>query len=98
HAGRRNFCRRDDQPCGDRGVSGTTGRPFVTSGRGGTVSETTKPLLHFDAVSVHYGPIQALRDVTYRVDPGEIVCLLGGNASGKSTTMKAALGVANVTQ
>lgn len=62
------------------------------------MSETTKPLLHFDAVSVHYGPIQALRDVTYRVDPGEIVCLLGGNASGKSTTMKAALGVANVTR
>ena len=59
---------------------------------------TPAPLLHFDAVTVHYGPIRALRGVTYKVYPGEIVCLLGGNASGKSTSMKAALGVAEVTE
>lgn len=57
----------------------------------------SEPLLHFDQVSAHYGPIQALRVVTYRVYPGEIVCLLGGNASGKSTSMKAALGAVKVT-
>lgn len=55
------------------------------------------PLLEFDHVTVHYGAIEALRGVSYTVYPGEIVCLLGGNASGKSTSMKAALGVANVT-
>jgi branched-chain amino acid transport system ATP-binding protein len=34
-----------------------------------------------------------LKDVDYRIEAGEIVCLLGGNASGKSTTMKAIMGV-----
>ena len=34
-----------------------------------------------------------LKSVDYRIDEGEIVCLLGGNASGKSTTMKAIMGV-----
>lgn len=43
-------------------------------------------------VSTHYGPIQVLRDVNIRVKPGEIVCLLGGNASGKTTTLKTILG------
>ncbi len=43
-------------------------------------------------VSTHYGPIQVLRDVNIQVKPGEIVCLLGGNASGKTTTLKTILG------
>lgn len=60
-------------------------------------TDQQSPLLAFDAVSVHYGPIQALTDVSYHVQAGEIVCLLGGNASGKSTSMKAALGIATVT-
>lgn len=51
------------------------------------------PLLEFKSVSAHYGPIRALRDVSFTVFPGEIVCLLGGNASGKSTTMKVAMGI-----
>jgi len=60
---------------------------------------TTKaaaPLLGFESVTVHYGPIRALHGVSLAVFPGEIVCLLGGNASGKSTTMKAAMGVVPV--
>src|SRR5260221_6176058 len=44
-------------------------------------------------VVTYYGPIPALRGVTLEVNAGEIVCLLGGNASGKSTTMKAILGI-----
>jgi len=56
------------------------------------------PLLEFDSVTANYGPIRALHAVSYVVYPGEIVCLLGGNASGKSTTMKAALGVVEVTK
>jgi branched-chain amino acid transport system ATP-binding protein len=53
----------------------------------------TAPLLELDAVDVYYGPAQALDQVGLRVGPGEIVSLLGGNASGKSTTMKTVLGL-----
>ena len=41
---------------------------------------------------MRYGPVPALRDVTMEIRKGEIVCLLGGNASGKSTTMKTVIG------
>jgi branched-chain amino acid transport system ATP-binding protein len=50
-------------------------------------------LLSFQAVNTYYGDLHVLKDVDYRIDAGEIVCLLGGNASGKSTTMKAIMGV-----
>jgi branched-chain amino acid transport system ATP-binding protein len=43
-------------------------------------------------VEVRYGPVPALREVSMEIRRGEIVCLLGGNASGKSTTMKAVIG------
>ena len=51
------------------------------------------PLLAFDAVDVYYGQFHALRGVSIEVGEGEIVSLLGGNASGKSTTMKTILGL-----
>ena len=41
---------------------------------------------------MRYGPVPALRDVSMEIRRGEIVCLLGGNASGKSTTMKTVIG------
>ncbi|MGH3645768.1 MAG: ABC transporter ATP-binding protein [Micromonosporaceae bacterium] len=43
-------------------------------------------------VCTHYGAIQVLRNVDIEIRPGEIVCLLGGNASGKTTTLKTILG------
>src|ERR1700692_4393016 len=43
-------------------------------------------------VEVRYGPVPALREVNMEIRRGEIVCLLGGNASGKSTTMKTVIG------
>jgi branched-chain amino acid transport system ATP-binding protein len=49
-------------------------------------------VLRLQDVEVRYGPVPALREVTMEVRRGEIVCLLGGNASGKSTTMKAVMG------
>ena len=51
------------------------------------------PMLEFKAVDTHYGDLHVLKSVDYRIAAGEIVCLLGGNASGKSTTMKAIMGV-----
>jgi branched-chain amino acid transport system ATP-binding protein len=51
------------------------------------------PLLQLDNVMAYYGPVRALNDVSINIEAGEIVCLLGGNASGKSTTMKTILGM-----
>jgi branched-chain amino acid transport system ATP-binding protein len=52
-----------------------------------------KPLLEFEGVHTYYGQIHILDDVNLRVGAGELVCLLGGNASGKSTTLKTTLGI-----
>ena len=56
-------------------------------------SEARTPLLEFRSVNTFYGRIPVLKDVNYTIGAGEIVCLLGGNASGKSTTMKTILGI-----
>ncbi|HEX5692317.1 MAG TPA: ABC transporter ATP-binding protein [Roseiflexaceae bacterium] len=50
-------------------------------------------LLQLQNVNTYYGPIHILQDVNIEVHEGEIVCLLGGNACGKSTTLKTALGI-----
>ncbi len=51
------------------------------------------PLLELDSVDTFYGPIHILQSVSLVVRAGELVCLLGGNASGKSTTLKTVLGI-----
>jgi len=51
------------------------------------------PLLKLAGVDTFYGPIPILQDIYLEVYAGEIVCLLGGNASGKSTTLKTILGL-----
>jgi branched-chain amino acid transport system ATP-binding protein len=50
-------------------------------------------LLGLEGVNTYYGPIHILQDLTIEVGVGELVCLLGGNASGKSTTLKTILGI-----
>ena len=57
----------------------------------------TEPLLEFRAVNTYYGDMHALKDVNYTIGRGEIVSLLGGNACGKSTTMKTIMGVVRPT-
>jgi branched-chain amino acid transport system ATP-binding protein len=57
------------------------------------MSAESKPLLRFEGVHTYYGQIHILDDVNLHVAPGELVCLLGGNASGKSTTLKTTLGI-----
>ena len=51
------------------------------------------PLLTLEGVNTFYGPVQVHFDLSLTVGRGQIVCLLGGNASGKSTTMKIILGL-----
>lgn len=53
----------------------------------------TGTVLRLDNVNSFYGPVQVHFDLSLEVGRGEIVCLLGGNASGKSTTMKVILGL-----
>ncbi|MBN1458992.1 MAG: ABC transporter ATP-binding protein [Armatimonadetes bacterium] len=50
-------------------------------------------MLRVENVSVSYGRIQAVRDVSIEVREGEIVALLGGNGAGKSSLLKAILGI-----
>ena len=52
-----------------------------------------QPLLRVDEVNTYYGQIHILQGVSLEVQSGELVCLLGGNASGKSTTLKTILGI-----
>jgi branched-chain amino acid transport system ATP-binding protein len=52
-----------------------------------------QPLLRLDEVNTYYGQIHILQGVSLEVGAGELVCLLGGNASGKSTTLKTILGI-----
>jgi branched-chain amino acid transport system ATP-binding protein len=56
-------------------------------------SQNGGPLLELESVDTYYGPIHILQGLSLSVRPGELVCLLGGNASGKSTTLKTVLGI-----
>jgi branched-chain amino acid transport system ATP-binding protein len=56
---------------------------------------TDEPLLSIESVDTYYGPIHILQGLSLNVRAGELVCLLGGNASGKSTTLKTVLGLVN---
>ena len=59
------------------------------------MADTTSdsPLLTLEGVDTYYGSIRILQEVSLHVKKGELVCLLGGNACGKSTTLKTALGI-----
>jgi len=53
----------------------------------------SQPLLRLEGVNTYYGQMHILQDSNLEVAAGELVCLLGGNASGKSTTLKTILGI-----
>jgi branched-chain amino acid transport system ATP-binding protein len=57
------------------------------------VMQNVEPLLRLQDINTYYGLIHILQGVSLEVYPGELVCLLGGNASGKSTTLKTILGI-----
>lgn len=50
-------------------------------------------MLRLAGIDTYYGPSQVLHDVSLEVNKGEIVCLLGANAAGKTTTMKTIFGL-----
>jgi branched-chain amino acid transport system ATP-binding protein len=71
------------------------GKPEPVRGRApaSASGSAAGPLLELRKVNSFYGPVQAHFDLDLEVHPGQIVSLLGGNASGKSTTMKVVLGL-----
>src|SRR5579872_3262352 len=61
---------------------------------GKDVAEAQKStMLQLTDIDTFYGPSQVLRSVSLEVNQGEIVCLLGANAAGKTTTMKTIFGL-----
>jgi branched-chain amino acid transport system ATP-binding protein len=56
------------------------------------------PLLAVSDLWVSYGAIQALRGISFHVDEGEIVTLIGGNGAGKSTALRTISGLLNASQ
>ncbi len=57
------------------------------------MSTNGAPFLQLEGINTYYGQIHILQDENLVVHEGELVCLLGGNASGKSTTLKTILGI-----
>jgi branched-chain amino acid transport system ATP-binding protein len=54
---------------------------------------SAEPMLSVDSLEVHYGPLRAVRGVTFDVGAGEVVLLLGANGAGKSSLLKALIGL-----
>ncbi|HBG93472.1 MAG: ABC transporter ATP-binding protein [Nitrospirae bacterium RIFOXYB2_FULL_43_5] len=50
-------------------------------------------MLELNDIHTFYGPIEALKGITLKVNQGEIVCLIGNNGAGKSTTLMAISGI-----
>jgi branched-chain amino acid transport system ATP-binding protein len=78
------------------GTKNTPGEEYVIDESKGW-GRTDTPLLEFRDINTHYGAVHILKDVNLAIYPGELVCLLGGNASGKSTTLKTLLGMVTPT-
>ena len=62
-------------------------------GAHGTAAATFAAGLSFRNVSLSYGAIEAVRDVTFDLRPGEVACLLGPSGCGKTTLLRIAAGV-----
>jgi branched-chain amino acid transport system ATP-binding protein len=69
----------------------------VPDGFAGPGSDSSHPLLDVISVEAGYGMSRVLFDVTLRVEQGEAVALLGRNGAGKSTTLKAIMGIVTPT-
>jgi branched-chain amino acid transport system ATP-binding protein len=56
-----------------------------------------EPILEMQGVTAHYGRIQALKGISLKVFPGEIVTIIGANGAGKSTTLMTICGIVRAT-
>jgi len=54
-------------------------------------------MLQLEEVHAGYGPVEVLHGLSFDARPGEVLCLLGRNGAGKSTAMKAIMGLVPVT-
>ena len=61
------------------------------------MTETAQPILEVRDLRVSYGAIEALKGVSLTLSPGEIVTLIGANGAGKSTTLRAIMGLVPAT-
>jgi len=52
-----------------------------------------RPMLRIDRLNIFYGQSHVLREVTLTVPPGQVVCLMGRNGVGKTTLLKAIMGL-----
>ena len=68
-------------------------RPGERANKAEIVSGQTSPLLSVQGLNAWYGVAQILYDVNFQVKRGEVVALMGRNGAGKSTTMKALMGL-----
>ena len=57
------------------------------------MSENRKPLLQVEDINVYYGAIHAIKGISFEVNEGEIVTLIGANGAGKSTTLNTIAGL-----
>ena len=53
----------------------------------------TRPLLGVESLNVYYGQSHIIRDLSFKLMPGQAVCLLGRNGMGKTTTLKTIMGL-----
>src|SRR5690606_27323183 len=62
-------------------------------GAGAPMPRKGTPVLRIEGVATHYGPIQALEDVSLTVNEGQIVALVGANGAGKTTLLRTISGL-----
>ncbi len=68
------------------------------SSTSGAAASTTTATAHLELqnVSLNYGQVRALQDVSLRIDSGSVVALIGANGAGKSSTLRAVTGLSPV--
>jgi branched-chain amino acid transport system ATP-binding protein len=98
---RRAHSSREGEPDGDRTSSGSRQKantPSTQLGDGAAEPSPRTPFFEIHDLSVSYGSVEALRQLSLQVAEGEIVALLGPNGAGKTTTLKAIVGWARASR